>query len=122
MQSMMTGTAEHERFSSAACHHLLPKGLSFCNVLEFANVMNLKRSLSCPTIFTLLSVESFDDLRTAECPDVHIGTGIEPWISGRWFSQIFEAEDFEGVGSLFSGNGEDIAIFRFELIGDVVHP
>ncbi len=62
MELIVTGTTKYQCFPSAACHYLLPKGLSFRYVFEFANVMNLKGTLFCPTIFTLLPIETFDDL------------------------------------------------------------
>ena len=74
MELMMTGTAEYQRFSSAFCHHLLPKGLSFRNIFELSDMVDLERPFSCPTVFTLLPIEPFDDLRATKCPDVDIGT------------------------------------------------
>ncbi len=73
MESMMTGLAENQRFPVASCHQLLPESFSFRHIFHLSYVVDLKWSCCGFTIFTLLFVQPFDNLRTTERPHVNIG-------------------------------------------------
>ena len=73
MESMMTGLAKNQRFPVAGCHQLLPESFSFRYIFHLSYVVDLKWSCCGFTIFTLLFVQPFDNLRTTERPYVNIG-------------------------------------------------
>jgi hypothetical protein len=77
MKLVMAGTTENQCFPVASRHHALPERLSFCHIFQLSYMMHLKWSFRRFTVFTLLSVQSFDDFRTAERPTVPVRFYIE---------------------------------------------
>ena len=97
MELMMARSAEDKDFLAASCHHLLPERFALRNIFHLSYVMDLERSYGGFTIFTLLFVQPFDNLRTAERPYVDIGCHIQLWIVVAWGLEILEAKDFDGA-------------------------
>ena len=67
MEQVVTLSTEYECFSVAGCHDLLPSFFSACDIFHSPNVMDLKWTFLCPTVFALLFVQAADQFRPAEC-------------------------------------------------------
>jgi hypothetical protein len=89
MKLVMAVPTQDECFPAAGRHQTLPECLSFCDIFQFSDVMDLKWPFRRPAILALLLVESFDDFREAERPDLSILLDIELCVVRCWFSEVF---------------------------------
>ena len=120
MEPMMARLAEDQCFSAPRSHHSLPEFLSFCYVFQLPYVMNLKWSLCGFTVFTLPLVHPFDDLRSAERPDIGVRLLVDQWVVGPGWFEVFEAEEFDDASLLFSWDDECIPLIGFQPLDNRV--
>ena len=121
MKLVMAAPAENECLPVASRHHPLPERLSFCYIFQFSHMMHLKWPFRRLTVLALLSVESFDDFREAQRPEVPIQLDIELWVVRCWFSEVFQAKDTDVASLLLSFNGELETLLRLEPFDNLVH-
>ena len=77
MKLVMAVTTEDQRLPVAGRHHALPERLAFCYIFQFSHMMHLKWPLRRLTVLALLPVESFDDFREAQRPEVPVELDID---------------------------------------------
>ncbi len=121
MKLVMTVSAQDECFPATGRHHTLPERFSFGYIFQLSDVMYLKRPFRRLTILALLLVESFDDFREAQRPNVPIELDIELSVVRRWFSEVFQAKDTDVASLLLSFNGELETLLCLEPFDNLVH-
>src|SRR5260370_30163655 len=84
-------------------------------------MMHLKGAFRRLTVLALLLVESFDDFREAQRPNISIELDIELRVVRRWFSEVFQAEDLDVACLLLSFDSELETVLRLESFDNLVH-
>ena len=121
MKLMMAATTENQCFPVAGCHHALPERLSFCYIFQSSHMMHLKRPFRRLTVLALLPVESFDDFREAQRPEVPVELDIKLWVVRYRFSEVFESKDTDVARLLLSFDSELETLLRLEPFDNLVH-